>query len=375
MGHDLTKRVDRTDKDDNGDDSASHGSSDESSSEGVDTKKLAGKLHKALAENEEDDTQIDGKFKKLFAMDFMKNAKLRQQDKAREEAAMILKEIVEMDAGDVSDDNAGVNDARSSGENKSDDATRKKNIVDAKRLQDAKAMMEGLYGADSSKTSRALPVKQSISAAKSNLTEEANPWLDSVAGIDRALDKEGGSKKRKADEIRVSVPALSEVITVSAAPAKDTANKKEPSTASNKPSGTGKNVKMASSVPSKATSSGVIAPVVPPQTALVDKPTAAEKEAVDVDSAPSKKAKKQVLVQRSQEDLVREAFAGPDLEAEFAAMKREAVDNELDIDLKKQKILSQGKKLLNVHILIYGAHTLRLMRNRKNHHLSIERKH
>jgi hypothetical protein len=40
--------------------------------------------------------------------------------------------------------------------------------------------------------------------------------------------------------------------------------------------------------------------------------------------------------------LVNQAFAGPDYEAEFTNLKQQMVDNELDIDTKKQQILNQG---------------------------------
>jgi DNA polymerase zeta/U3 small nucleolar RNA-associated protein 14 len=351
MGHDLTKRMNRTEGDNPSDESVTNSSSDDSSDDGgaVDTERLAGKLNKALAANEDEDTQIDGKFKKLFAMDFMKNAKLRQQDKAREEAAMLLREIAEMDAGEDSDHGADA-EAGGSKNAKSDRTADGKSSVDAKRMQDAKTLMEGLYGGDSV-TAKAVATSSSSKApiSKTASTEELNPWLDSVAGIDRVLDKEGGSKKRKADEIRVSVPALSEVITAATVSSKEAANNVAPASASPNPSSSAKSVKMASSAPAKATSTGVVAaPSLPKLTVSVEKSVA--KAAPEADTAP--KAKKQVLVERSQEDLVREAFAGPDLEAEFAAMKRETVDNELDIDVKKQKILSQGTRI-NIILIRY----------------------
>ena len=67
----------------------------------------------------------------------------------------------------------------------------------------------------------------------------------------------------------------------------------------------------------------------------------------------------------TQADLVQMAFAGPDLEAEFAAFKKSEIDNELGIDEKKMKILSDGKfhikcamccsiDFLEVQICMYG---------------------
>lgn len=43
-----------------------------------------------------------------------------------------------------------------------------------------------------------------------------------------------------------------------------------------------------------------------------------------------------------QEDLVQMAFAGPDLEMDFEGLKDHAVDEELGINVKRNKILSQG---------------------------------
>ena len=44
-----------------------------------------------------------------------------------------------------------------------------------------------------------------------------------------------------------------------------------------------------------------------------------------------------------QEDLVQIAFAGPDLEDDFAKMKGAAIDEELGIDEKRNKILQDGE--------------------------------
>jgi U3 small nucleolar RNA-associated protein 14 len=46
---------------------------------------------------------------------------------------------------------------------------------------------------------------------------------------------------------------------------------------------------------------------------------------------------------RSQADLVQQAFAGPDLEAEFRAYKKHEVDGEYGLDEKKLKVASEGE--------------------------------
>jgi hypothetical protein len=40
---------------------------------------------------------------------------------------------------------------------------------------------------------------------------------------------------------------------------------------------------------------------------------------------------------------VKEAFAGPDFEDEFAMLKQQVVDKELDIDSKKLQVINQGE--------------------------------
>lgn len=56
-----------------------------------------------------------------------------------------------------------------------------------------------------------------------------------------------------------------------------------------------------------------------------------------------------------QADLVNLAFAGPDLEAEFEAFKKQEIDDELGIDAKRKKIISQGNlfKILLQSIMKY----------------------
>jgi hypothetical protein len=46
---------------------------------------------------------------------------------------------------------------------------------------------------------------------------------------------------------------------------------------------------------------------------------------------------------------VQEAFAGPDLESEFQATKRQAVDKELEIDEKKKNIIQDGMQRFRCH--------------------------
>ena len=49
-------------------------------------------------------------------------------------------------------------------------------------------------------------------------------------------------------------------------------------------------------------------------------------------------ARKPVLVERTQEDLVQMAFAGPDLKQDFIDEKKRIIDAELGIDEKRREI-------------------------------------
>ena len=60
---------------------------------------------------------------------------------------------------------------------------------------------------------------------------------------------------------------------------------------------------------------------------------------VETKSEPTRKP---LLIQKSQQDLVNLAFAGPDLEAEFETLKDKTIDEELNISDKKRKILTEG---------------------------------
>lgn len=70
-------------------------------------------------------------------------------------------------------------------------------------------------------------------------------------------------------------------------------------------------------------------------------PIAAPAPAAKSSSAPPER--KPLLMQKSQEDLVQLAFAGPDYERDFQTLKKEAVDAELGIDEKKLKIIKDVK--------------------------------
>lgn len=58
---------------------------------------------------------------------------------------------------------------------------------------------------------------------------------------------------------------------------------------------------------------------------------------------------------QTQADLVKLAFAGPDLEAEFKMYKKQEIDCEFGLDDKKMKVINDGKTC--IYIYIYIKHT------------------
>lgn len=242
--------------------------------------------------------EVDGKYKKLFDMSFMKRARDSQQEKAMDEAKALLHEIAEMEANDDSDDDV--------------DAPRRKqkSAEELKALEEAKAQMNEMLGGvfKSGKTTA-----QSISNAN-------NPWLKENAKPERQITK---SNKRSAE------PVLSVTDDSTRTPVSNslsTSKKSKVVTSSGKTSATAKTV-------------------ITPQTdsaapSLKKRKVETVTTSVTESSAP---AKKQLVEKKTQEELVHMAFAGPDYEEDFAQIKQRMVDDELNIDEKKIKALAEGK--------------------------------
>jgi U3 small nucleolar RNA-associated protein 14 len=68
-------------------------------------------------------------------------------------------------------------------------------------------------------------------------------------------------------------------------------------------------------------------------------------------SQKEQQQRKPLLGQKTQDDMVKQAFAGPDLEAEFHDLKDKAIDEEMDMTAKKRKIMTEGDKQLWVSCL------------------------
>ena len=281
----------------------------------------------------------EGRYKKLFEMDFMKRAAEQQKEKARADAQNILREIEEMEEENDSDlDVTAAKGPRISQER----------MAEAK--QEVKAMLGGGMTLGSLGRRKGAVVTESISlggASKPSPFEfeygeeehsdvdeheamekelESNPWLQPVASV-------SGSKKRKSSGTgaKSSAGAEQEAVYI---------NTLEMQSGKAAPSG-------------KKAKGAVAANVVTPAVAHEKKGQSAKKGPSGViveapkEGDAAKKEKPAVKIALSeghtQADLVQMAFAGPDLEAEFKAYKKQEIDGELGIDDKKMKILSEGK--------------------------------
>lgn len=329
LGHDLARKVDRTK--DNDSDNGLESSSDVEGGDATSRlkKQLQGIVAGDGAFDDSNDAEANSKYKKLFDMDFMKKSKARQQDKAREEAASLLREIEEMEQSDNGNDSDSENVV-----SKPKQSAAEKKLVDKERQALARQQMETLFSAPKGRSTdngKSTKVSKAAETAPEDFT--SNPWLSGINQIDRVLDgKAAGtvkaSKKKStgaAGNIKVSVPAVGEEIVTF--PKKY--DRSDYATIDTKP----KSIVITMS--GKKVRAVAVTPTIAP------KPVPAEATALTINKNESKK---QILLQRSQDELVKEAFAGPDYEAEFQAGKKQAIDAELDIDVKKQKIMTAGRR-------------------------------
>lgn len=244
--------------------------------------------------DEEKAPAVDGKFKKLFEMGFMKKAASQQREVALEEAQSVLRELRAME-----DD----------GSDAEESSVPPVHTTDAKKLSAAAAtiasMMSGqakggLLDLRGSKGGVRVNGNINIASDTSLSAAASNPWLE--AGASKSSRKYSQSS--------------SDVVVI------DSSKGAAESSAA---SSLGKR-----KVATVQASSQVVASDAVQNSGASD---AAKKKAAE---------RKPLLMQKSQEDLVQMAFAGPDYEQEFDAVKRKTVDEEIEADERKQKILAQG---------------------------------
>lgn len=326
LGHELTNKANNTSSglNDNGDHSDDgHWSDENTGSGGKDkrstTKKAAKDIANALQAAGED-VELDGKYGGLYKMEFMKKAKERQQDRAREEATDILRDLEQMER-------EADRDSSDEEEKKKNKNQKKRSAEEMEKLSAAREEMKAKMGGSSSLVLNKTNSEASASVAAEESIQQ-NPWLNAPSSRGRSDEVMAGKKAKKvkadsSNEVVLNAQAWddNEVFFsgVSNGGSADSSSKNDQASnkSKKKKSKKGKNKAAAS-----------------------DDENAADSTNNQTDEISN--AKKPLLSSsnKSQAALVSAAFAGPDYESEFGALKEKMVDEELDIVGKKRQIES-----------------------------------
>jgi U3 small nucleolar RNA-associated protein 14 len=287
-----------------------------------------------------------GKYRKLFEMDFMKKAADERRERAREEAQKILREIEEMEDGESEEE-----------EQEGEKKISKEELTRA--ALNVKAMLGGgssLSIAPSKKRGRMVlggavdvageveveaPFEYSGLGDEEEVEEAGeNPWLQPSAS--RGRKSSGTGAKGEAGQ------GESDIVLIDTAAACRQMGKGK-----GKGQSQSKAITASTPTPASASTTTVIAadvgaskrrrkggeePVTQTQT-----PGPGGSNGNNYSDSDKPAMKLSLSDATSQAQLVQTAFAGPDLEAEFKAFKSQEVDNELGLDEKKLKILSDGE--------------------------------
>jgi U3 small nucleolar RNA-associated protein 14 len=319
LGRDLLAKHDEVDANDDPDadlDNDKDGDENFSSNDDDDgvTAKAAAALKKIVQPKGSNSQQapIDGKFQKLFNMDFMKKADKQQQLRLEEDAKNILRELENIESSSDVDD---------SDRDRDDDD--EEDMIFQKKTTKARTQVS--FG-DGPLTIGETNVKltSSSSSKKGRLTADSedaasNPWLAPVSTIAAATAVPTSSSSKESNpqpnaKKRRQPKALKSVATATAT-----------ATGTGKPTATLTEVAGAT----KDSSSNVTVP----SSGANNPPKANESKLPE---------RKPLLSQKSQADLVQMAFAGPNLEEEFTALKNQSIDEELGFDAKRKDVLSKG---------------------------------
>ena len=367
LGHELSEKINESvqQKDDEAcedDEMVDH------SAEGKSRAAVSSEASKAIAQllsesggpSEEQAVLSGGRYKKLFEMDFMRKAADQQRSRAREDAQIILREIQQMENEcEESDDDAD-------GASKVD--LKRKVEPSAEELFSARREVSSLFasssgmavssklklrnksittlhetrlvGGDASSSSIDITDFPDASGFRplghvdeASITEplgDDNPWLQSMsmsAGTVSARKRkstERGAKQLQVDD-REQVYVHSSLMAVGSE---------------------------AASVVMESDKQGIVrkaSKLREKQAKRNDKRSKPghdrkdDQQRTPPTAATSTDQRKIPLsAARSQADLVQQAFAGPDLEAEFRAYKKHEVDGEYGLDEKKLKVVSEG---------------------------------
>jgi U3 small nucleolar RNA-associated protein 14 len=290
LGNELSSKVnDVNEGDESGADSDGYNSNNDG-----ENSILMSATNSVLDGYRETNSGVQGKYKKLFDMDFMKKAAMEQRQRGLEEAKNVLREIEDMENEIDSDDNNDVDTEKLSHKKSSSSVSFNKKSKDGSML----------VGKNRVKTSFSIPDMNENNnnddentkyIENDNNTSTDNPWLSLDADIDKKTIKSNKSTKAKTDFVRVQQ------------------TKQQPEKV-NKIAGR----KQKEETETKETS---------------------EKTHKDEKA----NLKRKLTDEKSTVDMVNLAFAGPDYEAEFKGSKKQAIDQELGVDEKKMQILSQVK--------------------------------
>jgi U3 small nucleolar RNA-associated protein 14 len=273
---------------------------------------------------ENSEAELNGKYKALFDMDFMKKARQQQQLRAKEDAQSLLREIEQMEGGDSDDEEGEGDGASDTEEQKREKAKKKKEMAQQHKdkLELARkqmtSMMNGKKGLSLTTTAVATAAVVHPTNESSSIIEktQSNPWLDATAASNTA----------KSRDLNVMIGEASQ--------GKNQKTKKRNRNAVLKSEENGTN---------NGGASGSVKILLPSANDNANaKPSEQKKKAPPPSSEKLDQARKPLLMQKSQQDLVSLAFSGPDYEADFEVLKEKIIDEELNISDKKRKILSEG---------------------------------
>ena len=257
-------------------------------------------------------------------MDFMKKAKERQQDRAREEATDILRDLEQMereaDRADSSDEEV----------KQSKKTSKKRSAEDMEKLAAAREEMKAKMGGSSS----LLLNKASSEAAVVSAGSE-NPWLNAPTSQGRSAEVMAGkkSKKVKADSSNSVLLDTQSWDSNSLLFSGDGASKGEP----NESGGDSQHVSSSKTSKKKKSKASKKAAAAANDETPAETPTTTQARGGE---AITTKKPLMSTNNKSQAALVSDAFAGPDYEEEFGSLKEKLVDEELDIVGKKRQIES-----------------------------------
>ena len=305
------------------------------------------------ADDEAGQEEGKSRYQKLFDMDFMRKASDKQQERAKLEAQAVLRELQQMEV-DVDEDESVEGDALTPEQALEQSLKRNRRVKESQQVVNSLLPSAGssgmLISKSKGKAKFVMDSTVSLALQHSDPAPTANPWLDAPpSSSSRAAPSRSDTNKvflqidsRLAqDSTHDPLPAVSSTavsndshVNRKAMKSLKSANQPLSTTTivSNKP---GKGKKQGNAIDSTA------------PTSVIPDTTPAPASSSESKAAKNKKQPKAVLLETSQTDLVQMAFAGPELEDEFAALKGEVVDKELGVDDKLKKALSTVKQVMS----------------------------